>query len=99
MSAPTGIGFIAPPKTLDVLMHYFISGDPTAPPSLITDISNCGGNEYIIRGQLNALEFFSANVFNPGSGVEQNYYDAYNVVTGDWVANDGTGFTWKLIKI
>jgi len=97
MSAPTG--FLAPPKSLDINMHYFLNGDVDIPPSIIVDISNCKGNEYIVRGVMNSFPIFSTNVYNPGSGVYQNYYDAYNVIPGDWIASDGTGFTWKVVSL
>ena len=97
MSAPTG--FFAPPKSLDINMHYFVIEDINIPASIIVDISNCKANEYIIRGVMNSFPIFSTNVYNPGSGIYQNYYDAYNVIPGDWVASDGTGFTWKIVSL
>ncbi len=41
----------------------------------------------------------SAYIFNPGTGQPEQYYDAYNVVPGDWVASDSTGYTWRIDEI
>jgi len=80
-------------------MRYFMQEDTQIPPSLLVAVTNCKSNEYIIRGVINSFPIFSANVYNPGSGLYQDYYDAYNVIPGDWIANDGTGFTWKVTKL
>jgi hypothetical protein len=93
------MSYLPPPKSLDFQMHYFTSGDPDLPPSLSTVFANLKTNEYLIRGNLNALQFFSAYVYNPGTGNNEQYYDAYNVIPGDWLANDATGFTWKILTV
>ena len=80
-------------------MHYYQAGDAELPPSLSTVFADLSSNEYLIRGNLNSLEFFSANVYNPGTSQAEQYYDSYNVVAGDWLANDATGFTWKLATV
>ena len=36
----------------------------------------------------------SAEIYNPGTGNPEQRYDAYNVATGDWLANDTTGYAW-----
>ena len=78
-------------------MHYFLPDDPELPPSLLTIFTDLSANEYLIRGNLNNnLEFFSAPVYNPGTGQPEQYYDFYNAVPGDWLAHDATGFTWKI---
>ena len=92
------MAYLPPPKSLDVNMHYFQpgAGDVDLPPSMTTVLATLRPNEYLIRGKLNSLEFFSAYVYNPGSGVPEQYYDSYNIVPGDWLATDATGFTWKI---
>ena len=97
----TGANYINPPKSLDIIMHYFIngSGDPEIPPSLESILSSLQTNEYLIRGGLNAIQHISAYVYNPGTAYDEQYYDSYNVVSGDWLANDSTGFTWKITEI
>lgn len=92
---------LPPPKSLDIEMHYFQPGtfDDTIPPSLITEISGLAVNQYIIRASLNSVEFISAYVYNPGTNANEQYYDAYNVISGDWLASDATGYTWQIKKI
>ena len=36
----------------------------------------------------------TAQVYNPGTGTAIARYDSYNVVAGDWLANDTTGYAW-----
>ena len=97
------MAYLPPPKSLDIMMHYFIQGlsppDAELPPSLSSILSSLGPNQYLVRGNLNAIEFLSAPVYNPGTGVPESYYDAYNVVPGDWLANDATGYTWLVQQI
>lgn len=81
-------------------MHYFTSGsDPDLPPSLSSLLSSLGANDYLIRGDLNSYEFISAFVYNPGTNQDEQYYNAYNVVYGDWIANQATGYAWKVVNI
>ena len=82
-------------------MHYFVqsSGDPELPPSLTAIDAALPAGQYLIRGNLNGLSFISAPQFNPGTGQPEQYYDAYNVEKGDWVANDATGYTWRIEQI
>ena len=93
------MSYLPPPKSLDIMMYNFISGDVNLPPSLTATLSGLSQNEYLIRGKLNSLSFFSASVYNPGSDQLEQFYDAYNVAAGDWLANDATGFTWKIVNI
>ena len=95
------MAYLPPPKSLDINMHNFIpgSGDTDLPSSLSGVLNSLGANEYLIRGNTNAIQFMSAYVYNPGTGNKEQYYDAYNVVPGDWLANDATGFTWKIMTI
>jgi len=93
------MSYLPPPKSLDINMRWFQVGDTSLPPSLNTVLSGLGSNEYLIRGNLNAIEYISAFVFNPGTNRLEQYYNAYNVVAGDWLANDATGFTWKISQI
>jgi hypothetical protein len=97
----TGASYINPPRSLDVLMHYFISGsgDDSIPPSLEEVLNSLQPNEYLVRGNVVEPQFISAYVYNPGTQYDEQYYDAYNVIPGDWLANDGTGFTWKITEI
>ena len=97
-TGPSG-PYVAPPKSLDLQMHYFISGDTDLPPSLSSVLSGLGPDEYLIRGALNYVQTISAYVFNPGTSTYEQYYDAYNVQFGDWLANDATGYTWKVTQI
>jgi hypothetical protein len=91
--------YLPPPKSLDIQMHYFLLGDTDLPPSLNTEFAGLNPNEYLIRGNLNSLQFISAYIYNPGTGNPEQYYDAYNINLGDWLANDATGFTWKISAI
>ena len=93
------MSYLPPPKALDIMMYHFLAGDSELPPSLSATLSGLATNEYLIRGQLNSLEFLSASVYNPGTGQPEQYYDAYNVIPGDWLANDATGYTWKITNI
>jgi hypothetical protein len=95
------MAYLAPPKSLDIIMHYFVpgSGDIALPPSLTTILNNLAFNEYLIRGNLNGSYTFSAYVYNPGTGQREQYYDCYNVIPGDWLADDPTGYTWKVTKL
>ena len=93
------MSYLPPPKSFILNMHNFQAGDTALPPSLSSVLSNLGPNEYLIRGNLSGFLYISAYVYNPGSGTLEQFYNAYNVVEGDWVANDATGFTWKLTKI
>jgi len=94
------MAYIAPPKSLDTNMHYFDPGlsDAQLPPSLSSVLAGLALNEYLIRGNLNSVQIFSAFIYNPGSGVPEQFYDAYNVIPGDWIANDATGYTWKITQ-
>jgi hypothetical protein len=87
------MAYLPPPKSLDINMHYFVpgSGDIQLPASLVGTLNNLGPNEYLIRGNLNGIGYISAPVYNPGTGNLEQYYDAYNIVPGDWLANDATG--------
>jgi hypothetical protein len=92
---------LPPPKALDVNIHYFkpSENDPTLPPSLITELSGVAVNQYIVRGTLNGIGYISAFVYNPGTDLNEQYYDSYNVIPGDWLASDATGYTWQVKKI
>ena len=79
-------------------MHWYQVGDTDVPPSILTALNTLGPNEYLIRGNLNSFEYISAFVYNPGSAQLEQFYNAYNVITGDWLANDATGYTWKILK-
>ena len=93
------MSYLPPPKSFILRMHHFLVGDPDLPPSLVDGLNNLGKNEYLIRGNITDLQYISAYVYNPGSDSLQQFYDCYNIVTGDWLANDSTGFTWKLTQI
>jgi len=93
------MSYLPPPKALDFNLHLFINGDSDLPPSLSTVLTDLSANEYLVRGNLNGISFFSAYVYNPGSERPEQYYDSYNVAEGDWLANDATGYTWKVIKV
>jgi hypothetical protein len=96
MSIPN---YIRPPKTLDIFMHYFQVGDTDIPPSLQSVFDGLADNQYLIWGYLNQILYMTAYQYNPGTGREEQYYDAYNVVAGDWVADDATGYTWCIKHI
>jgi hypothetical protein len=91
--------YLAPPKTLDIFMKYFLPGDPDIPPSLAAVFAALKPNEYLMWGFLNEILYMSAYVYNPGTGNPEQYYDAYNVAEGDWLANDATGYTWRVRHI
>jgi hypothetical protein len=95
------MAYLPPPKSLDLNMHYFVpgTGDTQLPASLTAVLAGLGPNEYLIRGNLNSLSFISTYVYNPGSSQLEQFYDAYNVAAGDWLANDATGYTWKIAHI
>ena len=97
-TGPSG-AYVAPPKSLSLQMHYFLSGDTELPPSLSSVLSGLGPEEYLIRGNLNYVQTLSAYVYNPGTSTYEQYYDAYNVQFGDWLANDATGYTWKVTQL
>ena len=92
------MSYIPPPKSLDLNMHWYQVGDTDVPPSILTALNTLGPNEYLIRGNLNSVEYISAFVYNPGSAQLEQFYNAYNVIPGDWLANDATGYTWKILK-
>ena len=94
-TGPSG-GYVPPPKSLDLQMHYFIAGDPELPSTLSTVFDTLGPTEYLIRGNLNYVQTISAYVYNPYASTSVQYYDAFNVISGDWVANDATGYTWRI---
>ena len=95
------MAYLAPPKSLDFNMHYFVpgSGDTQLPASLTSILAGLSSNEFLVRGNLNSVYYFSAYAYNPGTGRLEQYYDAYNVAAGDWLANDSTGYTWKIEQI
>lgn len=95
----SGNVYINPPKTLDIFMHYFLEGDSDIPPSLADVFTALKPNEYLIWGSLNQILYISAYVYNPGTGNLEQFYDAYNVQQDDWLANDATGYTWRVKKI
>jgi hypothetical protein len=80
-------------------MHWYQVGDTDVPPSILTALDTLGPNQYLIRGKLNGIGYISAFVYNPGTDALEQFYDAYNVTPGDWLANDATGYTWKILKI
>jgi hypothetical protein len=88
--------YLAPPKVLSLLMTWYNVLDATVPPSLVTVFNELGVNEYLIKCNLLNFNQFSAYVYNPGSGVPEQFYNAYNAATGDWIANDSTGYTWQI---
>jgi hypothetical protein len=94
----SALSYITPPKTLDLFMHYFLPDDTDIPPSLATVFAELQPNQYLIWGFLNQILYMSAYVYNPGTGNQEQYYDAYNVQQDDWVADDATGYTWRVIK-
>jgi hypothetical protein len=93
------MSYLPPPKSFILNMHKFEAGDLALPPSLSTILDNLGPNEFLIRGNISSFQYISAFVYNPGSDTFEQYYDAYNIVAGDWLANDATVFTWKLAYI
>jgi hypothetical protein len=95
MSGPI---YLTPPKTLDIFQHYFLPGDTDIPPSLAGVFAALQPNEYLMWGFVNQVLYMSAYVYNPGTGQEEQYYDAYNVGQDDWLADDATGYTWRIKK-
>jgi hypothetical protein len=96
------MSYIAPPKSLYLTMHYFnpILGDTTLPPSLTSVLAGLRSNEYLVRCNIaDSITYMSAFVYNPGTGNPESYYDCYNAVAGDWVANSSIGYTWKITQI
>lgn len=92
--------YLLPPKCLDLQMHWFSDvTDPELPISLVSVISGLLPNQYLVRGNLNYIQTISASVWNPGANAYLPQYDAYNVNLGDWLANDATGFTWRIDAI
>lgn len=80
-------------------MHYFLPGDTDLPPSLSGVFAALKPNEYLIWGSMNQILNMTAFVYNPGTGKPEQYYDCYNVQQDDWLANDATGYTWRIKKI
>jgi len=97
-TGPTGTSYIAPPKSFYINMHYYYE-DPLLPPTLSSQYALLKRGEYLVYGTLTQIVTTSAYVYNPGTGLPQQYYDAYNVVPGDWLANDSTGYTWRITDI
>ena len=79
-------------------MYYYVD-DPSLPPSLSSYYALLKQNEYLVYCKLSDIITTSAYIFNPGTGQLEQYYDAYNVVPGDWVASDSTGYTWRIDEI
>lgn len=92
---------VLPPKSMNFIMHNITSkSDPDFPPSLNSAFSALASNQYLIYGLMEApLVNTTAEIYNPGSGLPQKYYDAYNVAVGDWLANDTTGYAWMIQTI
>jgi hypothetical protein len=80
-------------------MHYFFPGDSDIPPSLVDVVDNLPPNRWLIWGFINQVNYMTAYVYNPGTGQPEQYYDAYNAVMGDWLADDATGYTWNIKHI
>lgn len=95
------MAYLPPPKALSLNLHYYIPGndDPQLPPSLTSVLASLQVNQYLVFGTLFGPLFHSARVFNPGTGQPEPYYDAYNVEVGDWLANDATGYTWRVTSL
>ena len=92
------MAYLPPPRAMYVNMHVFYAGDTELPNSLTTVLSSLRDNEYLIRGNVFA-QIISAYVYNPGTGTAVQYYDAYNVTLGDWLATDATGYTWQIKEL
>jgi hypothetical protein len=81
---------------MNFIMHNFTSeSDPNFPPSLSSDFSGLAANQFLVSCHLETPYVdTSAEIYNPGTGNPEQRYDAYNVATGDWLANDTTGYAW-----
>ena len=97
-TGPTGASFIAPPKSFSVNMYYYLN-DPLLPPSLSSYYALLQRNEFMVYCSLPTIITTSAYIFNPGTGRPEQYYDAYKIVPGDWIATDSTGYTWRIAEI
>lgn len=91
--------YLPPPLALNFVMYYFQAGDTSIPPSLNTVFSSLASNEFLVRGNLYGIQQNSALVYNSGVGTEVNYYDSYNIESGNWIAVSATGFTWRIASI
>jgi len=98
---PTVPYVVVPPKSMNFVMHNFTSSsDPIFPPSLTFALNVLGPNQFLIQGHLEGDPIsMTAEVYNPGTGVAEAYYDSYNVAQGDWLANDTTGYAWIVNNI
>lgn len=97
-TGPPGTSYIAPPKSFYLNMHYYYE-DPFLPLHLSSQYASLKRGEFLICGTLTAIVTTSAQIFNPGTGAPEQYYDAYNIIPGDWLANDSTGYTWRISDI
>lgn len=97
-TGPTGASYIAPPKSFVVNMTFYFD-TTNLPPSLSSYYALLQRNEYMIYCTLPDIIPTSAYIFNPGTGQPEQYYDAFNVVPGDWLASDSTGYTWRIAEI
>ena len=92
---------VLPPKSMIFVMHNFTSeSDPDFPPSLSATFSGLGSNQFLVFCILETPYVnTSAEIYNPGTSSLVKRYDAYNVATGDWLANDTTGYAWIVSTI
>jgi hypothetical protein len=70
-------------------MYYYLN-DELLPPSLSSYYALLQRNEFLVYCSLPTIVTTSAYIFNPGTNQPEQYYDAYNVVSGDWLASDWT---------
>ena len=86
---------------MNFVMHNFTSeSDPDFPPSLSASFSGLGSNQFLVFCLLETPYVnTSAEIYNPGTSSFEQRYDAYNVATGDWLANDTTGYAWIVSAI
>jgi len=92
---------LAPPKAFNIDLHWFQNKcDSKLPTSLKQKFDNLDKtNEFIVCGMLKAITRISTEVYNPKAGAPVRYYDAYNIQIGDWIANSGTTFVWRIAEI
>jgi hypothetical protein len=95
------MSYLAPPKTFELQLHWFQTASEAAlPVQLAAEFTTLNSsNEFIVLGTIKNRVRFTATVFNSTIGAPVQYYDAYSVQVGDWIANNASGFAWRITEL
>ena len=95
------MSYLAPPKTFEIQLHWFqTASEPALPVQLAAEFTTLNNsNEFIVLGTIKNRVRFTATVFNSTIGAPVQYYDAYSVQVGDWIANNASGFAWRITEL